>query len=182
MRDPSRYSPRRASGSRGGCCQTVARCFSCFDNSAGRVVRLGKIAVASALCAFLGLAVGYFCQSTYTVPSLRVLDGQTRAFLFDGKRHESLRVGEVDTSALIAHLQQASWTNEYLMRKGAWTLEFPNGIVAFVSVYGDFFWLAGTRGYFLIPTENQTNYRSIVYSRLTEPTLAWRTKSNLMAP
>ena len=145
-------------------------------------MRLGKIAVASTLFALIGFAIGYLCQSTYTIGTLRVFDGQTRAILFDGKRDESLRVGDVDASALIPHLQQASWTNQHQMRKGAWALEFPNGIAIFVSVYGDFFWLSGTSGYFLIPLARQASYRSIVSARLADPTFAWRAKRNLMSP
>ena len=144
-------------------------------------MRSRKIAVMLALFALAGFAVGYLCQKTYTIGSLRTLIGQKRAILFDGKRDALLRVGEVDTSELVPHLQQASWTNAHLMRKGAWTLEFSNGKAVYVSFYGDFFWVSETPGNFLIPADRQTSYRSIVSSVLAEPTFAWRIARNSKA-
>ena len=142
----------------------------------GRLIAFAcTLICAGAIGFFSGLYVG---SSTYIVPSLARLNGQY-AEIYDGRFESAEHVGNIDVQALLPVLQAATWTNEKLMRKGAWGLQLRDGTKIWISYYGDFFWVSEVRGYYLIQTAHLASFKAYM-SKLSDQVIEWRLKRNSM--
>ena len=140
-----------------------------------------RIALACTLI-FVGV-IGYFCglhigSATYLVPSLSRLSGQF-AEIYDGKFESTEHVGNIDVQALLPALQAATWTNEKLLRKGAWGLLLQDGTKIWISYYGDFFWVSGVPGYYVVQAAQLASF-NVYMSQLRDQVFVWRLKRNSM--
>jgi len=100
------------------------------------------------------------------------------AKLYDGAVSSDHLVGTVVVADLVEAMQSATWTDERLMRKGAWIVELSSGARVCVYYAGYFFAGRGTPGYFVVLEAQQAAFRDIVEKRLSEPTIEWRVRRN----
>ena len=135
-------------------------------------------AALSVVAALGGYGIGVYSRPDYLVQPLGFDQVPNRARLYDGAVLPELFVGEVEVGELLRHMRRAAWTNAHIMRKGAWTLETSDNTRVCVSYYGDFFWVRGRPGYFLVPELERPAFGKLVEERLSSPTIEWRGRRN----
>jgi hypothetical protein len=114
----------------------------------------------------------------YIVQPLTLDKVQPCARLYDGAVAPERFVGEIEVSELLAPLRGAAWTNDRLMRKGAWILEFGDMTRVCISYYGGFFWVSGRQGYFVVTESQRPAFQHWVEERISKPTIEWRIRRN----
>ena len=135
-------------------------------------------------CSVVGAGViGYFSglhigAPTYEIASVAGFSGQT-AEIYDGNFQVDKHVGVASITALLPALRAATWTNQKFMRKGAWGLQLNDGTKIWISHYGEFFWLSGVPGYYVIQTPHRFAFNEYTSKHLNDRVIDWRRKQNL---
>ncbi len=127
------------------------------------------------ICAIAGYAYGFLSQPTYHISLAKLLDPSSDAKLFNASTNEFISL--YNPSGMLTILPSSSWTNQRIHRKGSWKILLENGTNIHLSYYGNFFWIEGTKGFFLIPPNHKAAYQSLL-NEIQMKTFAWRDLRN----
>jgi len=117
----------------------------------------------------------YFGNKEYEIPSLKKLDGVRNAKLFDYTFSDDDFVGTVDVQNFINILQNAYWKNDSPKNKGSFKFQLNKGINILVSYYGNFYWIEGVDGYFVLKNDSDVKKSELFLNDILKKRLIpWR--------
>ncbi|QKE62492.1 hypothetical protein HNE05_03660 [Aquipseudomonas campi] len=124
-------------------------------------------------CGAAGYIYGYLSQPEQRIYPPVILSSMSEAKLFDSSFSSDELISTYNSSEILKILSNSAWTQPGIITKGSWKILLDNETKIHLSYYGNFFWIEGTKGFFLVHPDNKADYQALL-GKIHIKTVAWR--------